>query len=190
MDNFEERMEAILQSPVGSYWIPVGKCEEELTMDERERKEERKQQESKEQQQDFFIQENKDSIASIVGELFGRNGSGGFVGEIRKTTVALQDGQKEILEKVTDLVSEMKTHKVEAELKFQAHATQISDIRKDLGCTNDAVNDAAKRISSIDGKSGSDAKAVLVWLLKLVGYIIISGGFIAIGAGLRAMFGG
>src|SRR6056297_965029 len=99
-----ERLSNVLSSPI-----------EGLICIERAKKKEDNVPDTEEKQRNYWIQTLISDISTISGELFGKNGNGGFVGETKASFIRMDTKMDRVVEEISCLKSEMAQHKVATE---------------------------------------------------------------------------
>jgi hypothetical protein len=122
----------------------------------------------KENQQDMWIQQLLSDFAALNGELFGRGGSGGFVGEMRNGMKRMEDKQDRLQVQIGCLQKEMVENKVSTEdaiLVLHGKADQA----------HARIDQIEPRVRAIEELGGLRAQKAITTVVKAAAVAIIGG---------------
>jgi len=132
--------------------------------------------------QQLFITELQKDVTSINVQLFGRNGDGGSIGAINKALDKLSEGQEKLLEKIMSMDADHReAHAVfdgrlkAADQKMTAAHSRLDDQEERVGCLEKAPVQKRATFDKI--------------LLRAAVGVIVPGGLILIGYGLKVWLG-
>jgi len=168
-----DKLTAVISTPVeGLICVDQGQ----------EKGESREMLEEKERQQDFYIQQLQQDIATMTGELFGRNGSGGFTGEVRDGLKEIKNSQTTLQKSINCLEREISNNKIETE-------GQIDSLRGSITSAHARLDTVEEKLVVLEDEPGTRSQAAVHWIIKTVSYFVISGGLILLALGAQKWLG-
>lgn len=122
----------------------------------------------KESRQDVWIQTLLSDLASLNGELFGRNGNGGFVGEMRTGMARMESKQDRLQEQLGRLQKEMAENKISVE-------DQLIAVNGKADQAHARLDVFEPRLRTVEEQSGVRAQRAITVVLKAAAVAVIGG---------------
>ena len=121
-----------------------------------------------EKRRDYLFSQLSNDFATMSGELFGRNGSGGFVGEVRASLTKIDNKQDRLQEQVGCLQREMSENKVSTD-------DQIVVLHNKVDQAHVRIDNIEPRVKTVEEMSGVRAQKVIAVVAKTAAVAAIGG---------------